>query len=264
MRVQLNGEIVNDQDAWLYEFFDVPAFSPSMIRNALEANPEGEDLVLEVNSVGGNVFAGFEMYSVLRNATCHTVAEVQSMAASIASIIMLGCDEVQASPVAQVMVHLPLTTTMGNRYDHLDSINVLDSITESLLNAYTIKAGAKANRDEFRRQMKNETWMTAPEAKAMGIVDKITGEESIDPTVIINCAGGIRALATSSAKLSASDLRDRYEKLVAEGKAPERVGRKTIEPATPDNQTTHTENITEIEVARARLELEKIRFGGSL
>ena len=78
MRKQLNGEVVGDQDLWLYQFFEVPAFSPQTIRTAVEENPEGEDLVLEINSGGGSVFAGFEMYSVLRSAGCRTVAEVQS------------------------------------------------------------------------------------------------------------------------------------------------------------------------------------------
>ena len=258
MRMQLNGYVVADEDAFLYDFFEIPAFSPAAVRNAIDQNPEGEDLVLEVNSGGGSVFAGFEMYSVLRNAACHTVAEVQSLAASAASVLMLGADEVHASPVAQVMIHLPVVQTDGDRYAHQDSIGVLDSITESLLNAYTIKAGGKATRDELKRQMKNETWMTAPEAKALGLVDKITGEETIDPAAIINCvgSGGIRALAASASVPAPGDLRARYDKLVAEGKAPDRTGGK-IDPA-PD----HTDHTEELAAARARLELEKIRFGG--
>ena len=40
MRKQLNGYVVADQDLWLYDFFDVPAFSPQMVRDALEETPE--------------------------------------------------------------------------------------------------------------------------------------------------------------------------------------------------------------------------------
>ena len=176
MRKQLNGEVVGDQDLWLYQFFEVPAFSPQTIRTAVEENPEGEDLVLEINSGGGSVFAGFEMYSVLRSAGCRTVAEVQSLAASAASVVMLGCQEVHASPVAQVMIHLPSMGTQGDRYDHQVSIGVLDSITESILNAYTIKAGPRSSRDELKRLMRTAAWMTAPEAKGLGLVDKIVGD----------------------------------------------------------------------------------------
>lgn len=59
MRKQLNGHVVKDEDLWLYSFFDLPAFSPQMVRDALEELPEGEDLILEINSGGGSVYAGF-------------------------------------------------------------------------------------------------------------------------------------------------------------------------------------------------------------
>ena len=134
------------------------------------------------------------MYSVLRSAGCRTVAEVQSLAASAASVVMLGCQEVHASPVAQVMIHLPSMGTQGDRYDHQASIGVLDSITESILNAYTIKAGPRSSRDELKRLMRTTAWMTAPEAKGLGLVDKIVGEEEIDPAAILNsCGSGIRS-----------------------------------------------------------------------
>ena len=210
-------------------------------------------MIFEINSNGGSVFAGFEIYSVLRNAKQRTVAEIQSIAASAASTIMLGCDEVQASPVAQVMIHLPMVTTDGNRYDHLESVGVLDSLTESILNAYTIKCGARSSRDELKRLMKTSTWMTAQEAQGLGLVDKIVGAESIDPSAIINCAGGvshgIRALAANPMPSPAS-LRQRYEALVAEGKAP---ARGEVPPEPEHNESA-------LRLAKARLELEKIRF----
>lgn len=254
MRVQLNGCVVGDADLWLYQFFEVPAFSPQVVRDALDKTPDGEELVVEINSGGGSVFAGFEIYSVLRSATRRTVAEVQSLAASAASTVMLGCDEVRASPVAQVMIHLPAMGTDGDRYAHLDSIRVLDSITESILNAYTIKCGPRSSRDELRRLMKTSCWMTAPEAQGLGLVDHIIGQETIDPAAILNCVGGldhgIRALAASSVPDSNS-LRQRYDALVAEGKAPPREGGTPALP--PENETTS-------QLARARLRLEKIRF----
>lgn len=253
MRAQLNGYVVGDEDLWMYDWFEIPAFSPKNVRDVLEKTPEGEETIFEINSYGGSVFAGFEIYSVLRNARQKTVAEVQSIAASAASTIMLGCDEVQASPVAQVMLHLPLTTTYGNRYDHLESVDVLDSLTESILNAYVIKCGPRSTRDELKRLMKTSVWLTAPDAMGLGLVDKIIGSETIDPSAIINCAGGmhhgIRALAANPMPSPAS-LRQRYEALVAEGKAPARGGK----PPEPE----HDESA--LRLAKARLELEKTRF----
>jgi len=85
MRTQINGYIVADGDAWIYRFFGYSVCSPCDIRKAVADNPPGETLTVEVNSPGGSMFAGFEMYSVLLGAGCDTEAEVQSLAASAAS-----------------------------------------------------------------------------------------------------------------------------------------------------------------------------------
>ena len=84
MRVTLNGYVSADEDLCIYDWFGYPAFGPSTIRQALTDNPEGEELVLEVNSYGGSVWAGAEIYSVLKNAKTPTRAEIQSLAASAA------------------------------------------------------------------------------------------------------------------------------------------------------------------------------------
>ena len=273
MRVRLNGEVVADGDKWLYDFFEVPAFSPQTVRDAIDQTPEGEDLTLEINSGGGSVFAGFEMYSVLRSAQRRTVAEVQSLAGSAASVIMLGCDEVTASPVAQVMIHLPSTATYGDRYEHQDSIGVLDSVTDSILNAYVVKAGAKSTRAELRGLMKASTWLTAPEARGLGLVDRILGEEDVDPAAVLNACGGgrgIRAMAARPATDYAS-LLDRYRTLMDEGKAPERPELRErsgeAEDAAgaqrgPIEMKVVIEGDEDMDEALAMLELEKVRFGG--
>ena len=260
MRKQLTGHVVKDEDLWLYSFFDLPAFSPQMVRDALEELPEGEDLILEINSGGGSVYAGFEMYTVLMGSPRHTVAEVQSLAASAASVLMLGCREVVASPVAQVMIHLPMVSTDGDRYDHLKSIDVLDTTTESILNAYAMKCGARTTRDELKRMMRTSTWLTAPEAKDFGLVDHILGEELIDPNTILNCAGGvshgIRSMGAQPMPSPAA-LRAEYDRLVEAGKAPARgpkVSEAAPEETPPDNKES------KFQAAVARLALEKMRF----
>ena len=148
MRVSLNGIVAADDDVEIYQWFGMQAFGPRDVREAITPNPTGEDLVLEINSGGGSVMAGSEMYSVLRSAeSIRTRAEVQSLAASAASYLMLGCDEVMMSPAAQVMIHLPSTQTTGDRNDHLGSVHVLDTIRESILNVYELKAKGGAPYD---------------------------------------------------------------------------------------------------------------------
>ncbi len=191
MRYNLKGVISSDEDAPIYRFFGMAAVSPADIRQAIADNPAGEDFVLEINSGGGSVYAGFEMYSILRAANVHTRAEVQSLAGSAASVVMAGADTVAASPVGQVMIHLPSTFTEGNQVAHRESVQMLEAVTGSILAAYERKCGDKTSRDTLRRMMDMETFLTAREALDAGLVDEILGETgSANPMNVWNAAGG--------------------------------------------------------------------------
>lgn len=257
MRVNLNGYVVPTDDQWLFDWFQISAFSPGVIRQALADNPEGEDLELEINSPGGSVFAGFEIYSLLREAKCPTVAIVQSLAGSAASTVMAGCQEVRMSPVAQVMIHLPTSSAEGNQNDMRHEAKVLEQITQSILNGYVAKCGEKASRDQLDRLIRAETWLTAQEAVELGLADSILGQEAkADPMSkgIINAAGaGIRAVTNAVSPVwDGETLRARYEQLVREGAAP-------AEGHPVEQTTDHPREINNWRT-RARLELEKLRF----
>lgn len=206
MRVTLNGIVSADDDKWIYEWFGYTAFSPQQVRDAVANNPEGEELVLEINSPGGSVFAGSEMYSVLRACAIPTRAEIQSLAASAASYLCLGCDTVAISPVAQMMLHLPSTCTDGDRVAHQRSIGMLDATREAILNAYEQKAGEKCDRAELRRMMSTETWLSAQEALEHGLVDEILGQErpGVSPGSLVNAFGlpDIDALRAACGKVN--------------------------------------------------------------
>lgn len=243
MRVTLNGYVAADEDLWIYEWFGYPAFGPSTVRQALENNPDGEELVLEVNSYGGSVWSGAEIYSVLRSSKTQTRAEIQSLAASAASYLVAGCDEVWISPVAQMMVHLPSTATEGDRNAHRNSIHILDSIEESILNAYELKSNGKRSREELTRMMHNETWLTAQDALDSGLVDGILYQDTVDPKSVVNAmGGGIRALAGSFGVPDIAKLREEYNKIHSPAGSP------------ADHNTDWQTQ------ARQRMAIEKIRF----
>ena len=77
MRLKLNGYVAADDDKEIFQWSGYTAFSPKDVRDALEKLPDGETLTLEINSGGGSVWAGSEIYSVLRGsnaaAVCHLV-----------------------------------------------------------------------------------------------------------------------------------------------------------------------------------------------
>ena len=232
MRITLNGLVVASGDQWLYDWFGVEAFSPAVVRQALADNPEGEALEVELNSPGGSVFAGFELYSLLREARCRTVAIVQSLAGSAASTVMAACGHVVMSPVAQVMIHLPSSWAAGNQNDMKHEARVLEQITQSILNGYEAKCRGKADRARLDRLIRAESWLTAQEAVELGLADEILGWEDAPAGAaeLVNAiGGGIRTLVNSVGPgASPPELLARYEQLVREGAPPAEIGRAHV------------------------------------
>lgn len=217
MRTQLNGYIVADEDAWIYRLFGYTVCSPGDIRRAVAENPPGETLTVEINSPGGSMFAGFEMYSVLQGADCDTEAEIQSLAASAASTAMLGCKRVKATPVAQVMVHNPAITADGNQYDHRKTAEDLGKFAQSILNAYELKCRGKKTRAELEAMMDAETWLPVQEAVEAGLVDEIIGGVELLAPQVVNCVGGgLRVLCGAGSLPSAAELRAKKAALDAQ------------------------------------------------
>jgi ATP-dependent Clp protease protease subunit len=137
--------------------------------------------VLEINSVGGVVDAGSEIYSLIEQAVSSgktVVAEVQSLAASAASYLILACSEVRMSMAAQMMIHCASVFAWGNknksalRHD-ADCLAVTD---ETILNLYCKRCGDKASREELQAMMEAETYITAADCVRLGLADGIINE----------------------------------------------------------------------------------------
>lgn len=243
MRTQMNGYVVPDDDAETYRFFGFGVVSPKDVRQAIADNPAGETLTLEVNSGGGNMFAGYEIYTILKAATIPTEVEIQSLAGSAMSVAAIGADVVRASPVAQFMIHLPSLRTEGDSTEHKRSLQALNSFKASVLNAYELKCAGKKTRSELDAMLRAETWLPVQDAIAAGFVDEVLyDDEGVIAAQAVMCAQtGIRALATAGGLPDIAELRAR---------------RAAMEPGEPPEQTPQDSGDA-LALAKAKLALLK-------
>ena len=218
----MNGYVVPDDDAETYRFFGFGVVSPKDVRQAIADNPAGETLTLEVNSGGGNMFAGYEIYTILKAANIPTEVEIQSLAGSAMSVAAIGADVVRASPVAQCMIHLPSLRTEGDSTEHKRSLAALNSFKASVLNAYELKCAGKKTRSELDAMLCAETWLPVQDAIAAGFVDEVLyDDEGVIAAQAVMCAQtGIRALATAGGLPDIAELRARRAAMEP-GKPPE-------------------------------------------
>ncbi len=190
MRVRCSGYIMSNDNAGIYRHYGYQeVICPDDIRNAITSNPAGEDLIFEINSGGGSLYHGMEMYSLVRGASCNTVAEVQSLAGSAATLLMAGCRDVAMSPVAQLMIHLPTVATKGDRWAHKASLSMLDSGADGILEAYALRCKGKASREQLARMMNKTTFFSARQAVEIGLADRILEDVEPLPENVVNAIG---------------------------------------------------------------------------
>lgn len=178
--INLSGELMPDEWAELYRYFGYESglYCPGDIRTAAGQLQPGEELVLEINSVGGHVDAAAEIYSIIQKLNNPTRAEIQSLAASAASYFPLACDRVEIALPAQMMIHCASWGVGGNKHDHEWAAKQLDATDQSILDVYCRKCGDKADRAELERLMNEETYLSARQCLQMGLVDAIIGDVS--------------------------------------------------------------------------------------
>jgi ATP-dependent protease ClpP protease subunit len=103
-KCDIKGTIISSGAKWIYNWLGIPATSPRDIEDALN-DANGDDIEFAINSGGGDVFAGSEMFTLIKKYPGNTSAEVLGIAASAASLPLCAVKTARISPTAQVMIH---------------------------------------------------------------------------------------------------------------------------------------------------------------
>ena len=127
---------------------------------------------LRINSLGGDVFDGMAMYNVIKRREAKTTVYIEGIAASIATIIALGADEVIMAENSLFMIHNAWGGTSGEAKDMRKTAETLDKITSELTDIYVKKTGLSY--DTLAEMMDEESWLNADEAFALGFIDTIS------------------------------------------------------------------------------------------
>ncbi|WP_113675468.1 head maturation protease, ClpP-related [Vallitalea guaymasensis] len=185
-KIEIKGAIIPDSQQWIYDWFDVPATSPGKVNKAL-AKATGEEVEIIMNSGGGSVWAGSEIYTSIKDYKWNTTGKIVGIAGSACSFIAMAVNKLLISPTAQIMIHNGKTIADGdkNQMNHVG--NMLDTVDHGIANAYMIKTGI--NREELLELMNKETWLNAQQAKELRFVDAIMFEDEIKVAASIELDG---------------------------------------------------------------------------
>ncbi|TCK43462.1 ATP-dependent protease ClpP protease subunit [Paraburkholderia sp. BL8N3] len=143
------------------------------------------EVIVAVNSPGGDVFDAFTIYNALRRYAGKVTARVDGVAASAASLVVMAADQVVMPENAMLMIHNPWTIALGTAAELRSTADMMDKARDGILAAYRRKSGQSD--DELVAMMDAETWLTALEAQSLGFCDVL--EEPVRLAASTNAAG---------------------------------------------------------------------------
>lgn len=177
-KINIKGVIVSNDVLWIYELFEIEATTPNMVKEAVAA-ANGDDLEVIINSPGGEVFAGSEIYTILKDYSGNVTVKIVGLAASAASVIaMAGKNKVMMSPTASMMIHNASSIIRGDYRDMEHEAEVLKQVNETIINAYRLKSGM--DRESLLEMMDKETWFTPQQALENNLIDEIMFDDGIN------------------------------------------------------------------------------------
>lgn len=167
--VNIKGVIIPSDYGWIYDLFGIENTSPKKVTDAL-AEAAGEDIEIHINSGGGSVFAGAEIYSALISYTGNVTIKIVGLAGSAASMAATA-GYCEISPAGMIMIHNCSGSAEGDYRDMYGAGNQLQQVNRTIANTYIAKTGM--SQEELLGLMDDETWMTPQEALEYGFVDAI-------------------------------------------------------------------------------------------
>ena len=138
----------------------------------LKTVPANHKIALKIHSPGGEVFDGNAIANALSRHPGGFEAQIEGLAASMATVISLGGRPVKMAENGFYMIHNPWGVAMSDAAGMREQADLLDKIQTGIVNAYVAKSGQTP--EQVQAWMDAETWFTAQEAKDAGFVDEIT------------------------------------------------------------------------------------------
>lgn len=141
----------------------------------LDNQASGKPILLIINSPGGAVDSGFAIWDQVKMISSPVYTLITGLAASMGSVLSLCADPQRryATPHSRIMIHQPrLSGVIQGQATDLE-IQAKEMLkTRQLLVDIYVKATGKSP-EEIERAIDRDTWMTAEEAKAFGLLNGI-------------------------------------------------------------------------------------------
>ena len=151
------------------------------------------DFLLAINSPGGALFEGMAMANTLRRYDRGTVkAEVDGMAASAATLVANGADEIAATPETRYLVHRVQMMAEGTGSDFEAYVEEARELDAALARMYAQRSGGALTEDEAYALMDKDKILSAEKALEHGLIDRVIDGRGKEPARASNRVNHLR------------------------------------------------------------------------
>jgi len=165
-------------DIYLYGVIGSYRVNAQQFLDDIQAAGEVSTINLYLNTFGGGFYDGLAIYNTLKQHSAQVTVKVMGYALSMGSVIMLAGDRIEAAENSLIMIHRANAGVRGNVDDLQKAISILLKHEEAIIPEYKRRLGVDDS--AVKTLLSDETWYTAKEAKAAGLVDYVMGEVEID------------------------------------------------------------------------------------
>lgn len=138
-----------------------------------------KDVVVNINSPGGDFFEGLAIYNTLRAHPAKVTVKILGIAASAASVIAMSGDEIQIGRAGFMMIHNTWVVAMGDRNVFRDIADWLEPFDQSAVDLYAARSGMEPK--EIAKMLDRETWLSGSEAIEKGFADALLPADEVEP-----------------------------------------------------------------------------------
>jgi len=159
-----------------YDWWTGEGVTAKRIAVALRAIGEG-DVVVNLNSPGGDYFEGLAIYNLLREHKGRVTVKILGIAASAASVIAMAGDEVQIARAGFLMIHNAWVSTSGDRHQLRDTAEWLEPFDATAADIYAVRTGIDTV--ELATMLDKETWIGGADAVERGFADSLLSSDQV-------------------------------------------------------------------------------------
>ena len=170
-KTDAEGNQSTEAEIYIYDSIGGFGISANEFIDELKGLGDVETINLRIASGGGSIVEGNTIFNALKRHSAKVVTHVDSLAASMASVIAMAGDEIHMAANALLMIHNPWTMSMGGAEQLRKDADLLDKMESNIRTSYS---RSNLSAEELDAAMEEETYYTAEEALENGFIDVIS------------------------------------------------------------------------------------------